>query len=233
MSLLEAKGLTAGYGRVQVLFGVDVTLHAGAVTALVGPNGHGKSTLLKSFAGLVRVQSGTLTFEGRPLPSRASDRAMAGLTLVPQGDRLFSGMSVQENLLMGAYRRRVNSDETLGWVFDLFPRLKERRTQSASSLSGGERRMVGLGRGIMAGGDLMMIDEPSLGLSPLLIEQVYSAIETMANKGMSILVVEESPRRIEDVADNVLLMDSGRIVWNGETARFWDSDVAQQVYLGA
>lgn len=233
MTLLKAEGLSAGYGRIRVLFDVDLTLEAGQVTALVGPNGHGKSTLLKTLAGLVRARSGTVSFEGRPLPRRAADRALAGLTLVPQGDRLFTGMSVQENLLMGAYRRSDTADHALAQVYELFPRLKERRTQSASSLSGGERRMVGLGRGIMAGGTLMMIDEPSLGLSPLLIEQVYAAIETMASQGMSIFVVEESPRRIESVAQSVILMDSGKLVWTGAPDRFWSSDVAQQVYLGA
>lgn len=233
MSLLEAKGLFAGYGRIRVLFDVEITLEAGHVTALVGPNGHGKSTLLKALAGLVRAQSATLDFNGRPLPRKASDRALAGLTLVPQGDRLFTGMSVQENLLMGAYRRSEPVGDLLARVYDLFPRLKERRNQSASSLSGGERRMVGLGRGIMADGALMMIDEPSLGLSPLLIEQVYEAIEKMAGEGISIFVVEESPKRIESVARSVLLMDSGRIAWKGKMHDFWQSDVAQQVYLGA
>jgi len=177
-ALLSVKSLTSGYRHLQVLRDIDLEVAPGSVVAVIGPNGHGKSTLLKTISGLLPTWSGECSFKFEALPSGAPERARKGLILVPQGDQLFMGMSVEENLLMGAFARTdmAGIKKTLEEVYELFPRLLERRTQRADSLSGGERRMVGIGRGMMADGDLMMIDEPSLGLAPLIIEQIYEAL---------------------------------------------------------
>jgi len=205
------------------------------MTAIIGPNGHGKSTLLKTIAGLLPTWSGEIVFDGQPLPNGAPERARLGLTLVPQGDQLFTGMTVEENLMMGAFARtdRTAIRATLDTVFALFPRLHERRTQRAESLSGGERRMVGIGRGLMADGRLMMIDEPSLGLAPLIIEQIYEALGQIAADGRAIVVVEENPSRVAQVADSFHLMDGGAFAWSGTTAELETSGEIIKSYLGA
>lgn len=233
-ALLTVNKLTTGYRHIRVLQEVSFTVEPGGITAIIGPNGHGKSTLLRALSGLLPVWSGEIDFDGIAVAPGAPGRAKAGLVLVPQGDQLFAGMTVEENLMMGGY---VRSDmaavrETLAQVFELFPRLKERRTQRASSLSGGERRMVGIGRGLMAKAKLMMIDEPSLGLAPLIIEQIYQALAELAAGGLSILVVEENPGRVAKVATAFHLMDGGRFAWSGSAADLTRSGHVLQTYLG-
>lgn len=232
--LLDVKSLVSGYRHLRVLQGIDLEVAAGGITAIIGPNGHGKSTLLRTISGLLPAWSGTLSFRGRPLPKGAPDRARAGLVLVPQGDQLFTGMTVEENLRMGAYMRTDDSavKRTLEEVYGLFPGLAGRRSQRANSLSGGERRMVGLGRGIMAGGTLMMIDEPSLGLAPLIIEQIYDALKKLATGQRSILVVEENPSRVAGVASYFHLVDGGRIAWSGDANDLGQSANLLKTYCG-
>lgn len=232
--LLTVRGLSTGYRHLKVLHDVDLALRQGTVTAIIGPNGHGKSTLLKAVSGLLPAWSGEVCFNGEPVPQQASDRARIGLTLVPQGDQLFMGMTVEENLKMGAYGRRDRSGvrTTLEEVFTLFPRLRERRNQRAASLSGGERRMVGIGRGIMAQGKLMMIDEPSLGLAPLVIDQIYEALAHLSRQGRSILVVEENPSRVARVASEFHLMDGGHFAWSGSADALAGSRDILKTYLG-
>lgn len=233
-ALLSVQDLSSGYRHLNVLHAISLEIEAGSVTAIIGPNGHGKSTLLKALAGLLPTWTGTVNFDGAPLPAPASERARAGLTLVPQGDQLFMGMTVQENLLMGAYARtdKATVRRTLDEVFALFPRLHERRAQRTNSLSGGERRMVGIGRGIMAAGKLMMIDEPSLGLAPLIIEQIYEALAQLAKNGLSILVVEENPSRVAKVASRFHLMDGGAFAWSGSSDELERSADILSTYLG-
>lgn len=232
--LLCVEGLSSGYRHLKVLH--DITLHVppASVTAIIGPNGHGKTTLLKALAGLLPAWTGTVALDGAPLPPDPAQRARAGLTLVPQGDQLFMGMTIEENLLMGAFSRsdRAAVKATLEEVYTLFPRLRERRGQRANSLSGGERRMVGIGRGIMAAGKLMMIDEPSLGLAPLIIEQIYDALGLFADGGRSILVVEENPSRVAKVATRFHLMDGGTFAWSGSADEFEQSADILKTYLG-
>jgi branched-chain amino acid transport system ATP-binding protein len=232
--LLSVKELVSGYGQLRVLQGVSIDVLPGDVTAIIGPNGHGKSTLLRTIAGLMPAWSGTVKYRGKELPNGAPDRAREGLVLVPQGDQLFSGMTVEENLLMGAYTRRDASaiQHTLSEVYALFPRLLERRSQRANSLSGGERRMVGIGRGMMADGSLMMIDEPSLGLAPLIIEQIYDALKRLTTSGRSILVVEENPSRVVHVASKFYLVDGGHIAWSGDANDLAVSGSLLKTYLG-
>jgi branched-chain amino acid transport system ATP-binding protein len=233
-TLLSATGLMSGYGHLKVLHAIDLNVEKGGITAVIGPNGHGKSTLLKTLSGLISLWSGEVIFDGDRLPSGAPDRARAGLVLVPQGDQLFTGMTVEENLMMGAFSRQDGRgiQKTLDEVYDLFPRLLERRTQRANSLSGGERRMVGIGRGMMANGKLMMIDEPSLGLAPLIIEQIYAALSQLAAGDRSILVVEENPSRVAKVAKAFHLMDGGEFTWSGSAEQLANSGDILKTYLG-
>jgi branched-chain amino acid transport system ATP-binding protein len=232
--LLAIRRLVSGYRHLRVLHDVDLEVQHGEITAVVGPNGHGKSTLLKAIAGLLPSWAGEVAFEGRTLPAGASDRARAGLVLVPQGDQLFMGMTVEENLMMGAFARsdRGGARRTLKDVYELFPRLHERRTQGANSLSGGERRMVGIGRGMMAKGKLMMIDEPSLGLAPLIIDQIYQVLAELAKAGQSILVVEENPSRAVRIASTFHLLDGGRFAWSGSSQEMIRSGNVLKTYLG-
>jgi branched-chain amino acid transport system ATP-binding protein len=233
-SLLKIRGLSTGYKHQKILHNVDLEIFEGSVTAIIGPNGHGKSTLLKAISGLLPSWTGETTFDGKVMPASAPDRARRGLVLVPQGDQLFAGMTVEENLKMGAMFRQGgrNIGDSLDEVFQLFPRLLERRTQRAESLSGGERRMVGIGRGMMANSKLMMIDEPSLGLAPLIIEQIYAALLKLVNGNRSIVVVEENPSRVVGVASALHLMDGGRFVWTGNAQELSKSGDILKTYLG-
>src|SRR6266702_304240 len=199
---LVVNGLVTGYDARNVLTGVSLSLNSGELVTVVGPNGHGKSTLLRAISALLPVRKGSVSLNGRVISGLPAHRVAAnGVIHVPQGDLLFSGMSVLENLLMGAY---LDSDKVavarrLDEVFSLLPKLAERQTQIAASLSGGERRMVGIGRGLMMKGSVMLIDEPSLGLAPIVIEQIYEVIARLNASGRTILLVEENPARVADI----------------------------------
>lgn len=235
-ALLSIKNLTAGYGKQPVLHGVTLEIQPNSVFALIGPNGHGKTTLLRCLSGLIPHKDTALHFDGQDIrfaPSHA--RVARGLIHVPQGDQLFRDMSVEENLLMGAYLRKDPAavQASLAEVYAFFPRLAERRAQIVNSLSGGERRMAGIGRGLMAAGQFMMIDEPSLGLAPLIIEQIYDGLKALAASGRTILIVEENPMRIVEIADQMALMDGGQIVWAGNPGALSTEQKIMQTYFGA
>jgi len=234
--LLSLAGLSAGYGANQVLRGVSLEVPEGRLTAIIGPNGHGKTTLLRTISGLVPVSGGTIQFNGQSLAGKRADEIVAaGIVHVPQGDLLFPEMTVLENLQMGAYlpeagkQMRTRLDE----VFALLPKLRERRDQVASTLSGGERRMVGIGRGLMAGGKLLMLDEPSLGLAPIVIDRIYEVISALTETGRTILVVEENAARIADQAALVALLDNGQFAWTGGGAELMQRPKILETYLGA
>lgn len=232
---LKIDGLFTGYGPRDVLAGVSLTLARGELVTVVGPNGHGKSTLLRAISGLLPARKGSIALDGRVvsgMPAHAV--AAAGVVHMPQGDMLFSGMSVLENLLMGAYLEndRAVVARRLEEVFALLPKLAERQAQIASSLSGGERRMAGIGRGLMMGGVVMLIDEPSLGLAPIIIEQIYAVITQLKASGRTILLVEENPARVADIADRIHLLDNGVIVWSGEPHVLLQRDELLETYLG-
>ncbi|MCR9140165.1 MAG: ABC transporter ATP-binding protein [Alphaproteobacteria bacterium] len=234
-ALLSATDVVSGYLNRPVLHGVSIDIAEGEVLALIGPNGHGKTTLLRTLSGFLPTRNGQFEFAGARLEhATVHARVEAGLVHIPQGDQLFAEMSVEENLLMGAYlvtdAREV--ERRLDQVYTLFPRLKDRRPQTASSLSGGERRMVGIGRGLMADAKLIMLDEPSLGLAPLLIEQIYDALSKLRTEGRSFLVVEENPSRLMTFADRLCLMDAGNIIWSGSTAEARKSEDILKTYLG-
>lgn len=234
--LLKIESITAGYGSQLVLRDVSLAVTAGGLTALIGPNGHGKTTLLRAISGLLPIRSGSISLDGVKLTGLRPDEIVAaGIVHVPQGDMLFPEMTVIENLLMGAYlpKAAAESARRLDEVFALLPKLKERRGQIASTLSGGERRMVGIGRGLMGGGRLLMLDEPSLGLAPIVIDQIYDVIAELAAAGHSILVVEENAARVADKAALIALLDNGHLVWTGQGAELMARPEILETYLGA
>lgn len=232
--VLSLSNVVSGYKGLQVLKGISFDIAAGDFVTVVGPNGHGKSTLLKTISGLVPLTSGAIRINGEPVPGKPHVVAGLGVAHVPQGDMLFPEMSVLENLLMGAYLApsKAEIDRRLDEVYTLLPKLSDRRDQVASSLSGGERRMVGIGRGLMMGGQILLIDEPSLGLAPLIIEQIYGVITELSRSGRTILLVEENPARVADLADHLHLLDDGIIVWSGPPAELLARDELLATYLG-
>lgn len=234
--ILQIEGVEAGYADRIVLRSVDLVLGKGELSAIIGPNGHGKTTLLKAISGILRVSAGEIRFAGERIEALRPDQIVErGIIHVPQGDLLFSGLSVHENLLMGAYQTREPKRiaERLERVFALLPKLKDRRDQIAGTLSGGERRMCGIGRGLMAGAELLMLDEPSLGLAPIVIDQVYEVILDLRRSGLSILLVEENAQRIADMADRIHLLDNGRFAWSGGGGELMARPEIIEAYLGA
>ena len=233
---LKLKSVKAGYADRIVLQSVDLHVGKGELTAIIGPNGHGKSTLLKTISGLLRVREGEISLGGTRIDSLRPDEIVErGVIHVPQGDLLFPGMTIHENLMMGAYRTREAGAiaDRLERVFALLPKLKDRRNQLAGTLSGGERRMCGIGRGLMAGGDLLMLDEPSLGLAPIVIDQIYEVIFDLRRAGATILLVEENAELIMDAADQIHLLDNGRFAWAGKGAELMARPEIIEAYLGA
>lgn len=232
-ALLEIEGLEAGYDGAPVLHGVDLTVENGGICGLIGPNGHGKSTLLKAISGVLPADAGVIRFDGQPITGAAVHEIVNhGVIHVPQGDLLFGDMPVLDNLLIGATRpeAKAHQEERLEFVFNLLPRLRERSSQSAFTLSGGERRMVAIGRGLMASGRLLMLDEPSLGLAPAVIDEIYEVIRQLAGTGQSVLLVEENVSRAAEVSDRLALMDHGKIVWRGKPDEL--ADDLDQTYFG-
>jgi branched-chain amino acid transport system ATP-binding protein len=233
---LKLDRVRSGYADRMVLQSVDLSIGKGELTAIIGPNGHGKSTLLKTISGILRVREGEISLGGSRIDNLRPDEIVErGVIHVPQGDLLFPGMSIHENLMMGAYRTRETGAiaERLERVFALLPKLRDRRNQLAGTLSGGERRMCGIGRGLMAGGDLLMLDEPSLGLAPIVIDQIYEVIFDLRRAGSTILLVEENAERIMDAADQIHLLDDGRFAWAGKGAELMARPEIIEAYLGA
>ena len=234
--MLEIENLSAGYGNQRVLHGVSLSLGEGQLVAVLGPNGHGKTTLLRCVSGIVHPATGHIRLGGEEIGGLRIDQIVhRGVVHIPQGDLIFPQMSVLENLLMGAYleTNRATTKQRLDQVYGLLPRLRERQHQIANTLSGGERRMLAIGRGLMIGGKTLLIDEPSLGLAPLAIDQIYQVLTNLKAEGRSILLVEENASRVAEVADVAYLLDDGRIVWQGLAQQMWDNAELIETYLGA
>ncbi len=235
-SIIELQGLCAGYGEVQVLWGVDMIVRRGEITALIGSNGAGKTTLMRVLSGLIPVQDGYYFADGRDVAGDSSAELLAhGIVHVPEGRRLFGAMSVEDNLLMGAYLRKAGRAELsrdLESVYETFPKLRERRNQAAATLSGGEQQMCAIGRGLMSAPRLLMIDELSLGLSPLLVEQLVAALRALNAKGMSILLVEQDVTTALDICHTAYVMDMGRIVRTGAGTELLADPIIREAYLG-
>jgi branched-chain amino acid transport system ATP-binding protein len=233
--LLAIDDLSAGYGDVRVLWDLSLAVEPGAITCIVGSNGAGKTTLLRTISGLVRASAGRIRLDGEDIAALPADRILArGIAHVPEGRRLFRGLNVRDNLMLGAYLRRdaaaVRRD--LDQVFTLFPILAERHKQDAVTLSGGEQQMCAIGRGIMSSPKLLMIDELSLGLAPLMVERLGAALLEINRKGIAILLVEQDVMTAFEIARHGLIIETGRVAMQGTTQALADEPAIRQAYLG-
>ena len=232
--MLEVRDLHAGYGLTRVLEGVSLRVNAGEIVAVLGSNGAGKTTLNMAISGLVKPRAGSVTFEGRDITGRPPAEIMgAGLIQVPEGRKIFPNLSVRENLELGSYRRaKPNRARNLDRVFETFPRLKERTGQAAGTLSGGEQQMLAIGRGMMAEPRLLILDEPSLGLSPLLVEEMFALIRRLHGQGLAIMLVEQNVAQSLDVADRAYVLENGRFAISGAAASVREDPELKRAYLG-
>jgi branched-chain amino acid transport system ATP-binding protein len=233
--VLELKNVDAGYGHFQALFGISMSVQAGEVVAVIGSNGAGKTTLLRVISGLLPASSGDLAMEGVSLTSIPPHKIIeTGIAHVPESRRLFPRLTVEENLRMGAYipAARIHLDESLSYVYGLFPRLKERRTQLAGTMSGGEQQMCAIGRALMSKPKLILLDEPSMGLAPVIVQQVFDLVRRIRGEGYTVLIVEQNVAQVLKVADRAYLLEVGRIDRSGSSAELLASDDIRKAYLG-
>ncbi|BEP44950.1 ABC transporter ATP-binding protein [Variovorax sp. V15] len=232
--LLEIRGLRGGYGRVEVLRGVDLQMNAGEMVALLGSNGAGKSTLNKMVCGLVPTWSGSVRFDGRDLTgAHYREVVKAGLIQVPEGRKVFPNLSVLENLELGSFTRaRERRAANLEKMFHIFPRLRERIDQHAGTMSGGEQQMLAIARGLMAEPVLLILDEPSLGLSPLLVEEMFTLIRELRDGGLAVLLVEQNVGQSLEIADRAYVLENGSVRFSGKPDELLQSDELRRAYLG-
>lgn len=233
--MLEVRDLVAGYGRAQALWEIDLRVEDGEIVTMLGPNGAGKSTLVNAISGLIATWSGTVELDGRGLTDVPSHRvAERGIAVVPEGRRIFPEMSVADNLAVGAYNNRAReaSDETLAWVHGIFPRLEERSGQPAGSLSGGEQQMLAIGRALMANPSLLLLDEPSLGLAPIMVEAIFEVLRQINESGVSILLVEQNAIDALNLATRGYVLEEGRIVIEGASSELLENEALRKAYLG-
>lgn len=233
-TILKVDNINVYYGNIHAVKGVSFTVNEGEIVTLIGANGAGKSTTLNTISGLLHSKTGHIEFMGEPLNHVPSHKVVSkGLALVPEGRRIFLQMSVQENLDMGAFSRRGgNIDADMERVFEQFPRLKERRKQVAGTLSGGEQQMLAMGRALMSHPKLLMLDEPSMGLAPILVEQIFDIIKNLHKAGTTILLVEQNAQAALSVADRGYVLETGKIVTTGTGAELLASPAIKKAYLG-
>ncbi len=234
MALLSLSGLVAGYGGITAVKGIDLEVNAGEIVTLIGSNGAGKSTTLRAISGIVRARAGTISFGGKPLTSLPPHKIVAlGISQVPEGRGIFHRLSVKENLELGAFQRRDREiGDDLDRVFALFPRLKERAGQTGGTLSGGEQQMLAIGRALMARPKLLLLDEPSMGLSPILVETIFETVTSIRTQGTPILLVEQNAAMALEVADRAYVIESGLISIRGTGAELAKNDSVRKAYLG-
>ena len=233
--MLRVEGLSVGYGDAHVLGNISFQVRQGEMTCILGPNGAGKTTLLRSITGLIPLITGKIRFLGEEIQSKKTYRIVGlGLTMIPEGRRLWPPLSVRENLEMGAYRisERSTVEERLDWVFSLFPHLASRKDQLCGTLSGGEQQMVSIGRGLMALPKLLLMDEPSLGLAPLIVREMFEAIKKIVQSGTTILLVEQNTQVALSAADYGYVLERGMIALEGETNFLRETPHIKQAYLG-
>jgi branched-chain amino acid transport system ATP-binding protein len=233
--MLNVNQVQVSYGDVQVLWDVSLKVESKELAALVGANGAGKSTTLNTISGMLRPRSGNIEFNGQRIDNASASRVVElGISQVPEGRRLFPEMSVLENLELGSYMAEAKKqrNETLNWVFSIFPALKERRKQLAGTLSGGEQQMVAVGRGLMARPKLLMLDEPSLGLAPLLVREVFKVVERVNSEGVTILLVEQNVKHTLTIASRAYVLENGRIAMEGKGNDLLNNDHVKKAYMG-
>jgi branched-chain amino acid transport system ATP-binding protein len=233
--MLQLSNVSAGYGAFQALFDVSLEVRAGETVAVIGPNGAGKTTLLRVVSRLIEATTGEMTMEGRRLNAVPAHRVIGqGIAHVPENRRLFPRLTVEENLKMGAYlpSARRHFQERLQNVYTLFPRMRERRDQAAGTLSGGEQQMCAIGRALMSGPKLLLLDEPSAGLAPVVVQSIFEAVRRMIAEGYTVLIVEQNIRQVLKVASRAYLLETGRIRLSGSSAELLDSDALKKAYLG-
>ena len=232
--MLEVNGLDAGYGDVQVLFGASLAVSEGEVVALLGSNGAGKTTLIRAVTGLIRPRGGTVSFAGKGIDALTAHEVVdRGIACVPEGRQVFPQMSVEENLLLGSFLRRArrNRARNLERIFALFPRLLERRKQDAATLSGGEQQMLAIGRALMSEPKLLLLDEPSLGLAPVVVQMMFRTIAEIGKQGITVLMVEQNVQRTLRLADRAYVLEQGRIVLEGTGAALMQDPQVRKAYL--
>ena len=233
--MLKIKDLNVSYGGIKALQGINLEVPDGKIVTLIGANGAGKSTLLRTISGLVKAQAGSISVNDKEILGLPINKVCKeGIALVPEGRRVFTDLTVQENLKIGAYLRNDKKDieKDLEWVYELFPRLKERYWQYAGTLSGGEQQMLAVGRALMSRPKLMMMDEPSLGLAPLVVQQIFSIIKEINNKGVTILLIEQNANMALKTADIAYVIETGNIVLSGSGKELLENDTVKEAYLG-
>lgn len=233
--MLKVESINAYYGDLQALWDISLEVNDGELVALVGPNGAGKTTTLKVITGLIKLASGSVSFDGNNLGKETVHKIVElGISQVPEGGRIFSGMSVLENLELGAFvpKARKVKDQSMKWVFEIFPRLEERQNQQAGTLSGGERQMLAIGRAMMSKPKLLMLDEPSFGLAPILVQQMFEMIEEINKQGVTVLLVEQNVRMALELAHRSYVIENGRIVGQGTGDDLLSFESIRSAYLG-
>ncbi|MBX3500131.1 MAG: ABC transporter ATP-binding protein [Alphaproteobacteria bacterium] len=233
--MLRLRSVDAGYGAFQALFGIDLDVNAGEAVGVIGPNGAGKTTLMRVISGLIRPTTGAITMEGADVVTTPAHRIIEmGIAHVPENRRLFPRLSVEDNLRMGAFipAARAKFAQRLEFVFDLFPRMKERRTQMAGTMSGGEQQMCAIGRALMSDPKLLLLDEPSAGLAPVVVQQVFELVRRIRASGLTVLIVEQNVQQVLKVVDRAYLLEAGSIRASGTSAEMLASDTIKQAYLG-
>ena len=231
--ILEIKNLSVSYGGIEAIKNISLDVEAGSIVTLIGSNGAGKSSTLRSIAGIVKAKSGEVLFEGENILGLSLDQIVKrGVTLVPEGRRVFPNLTVAENLHVGAYLRKDDIKPDLEYVYELFPRLKERSWQFAGTLSGGEQQMLAVGRAMMARPKLIMMDEPSLGLAPLIVQGIFDIIRTINKAGITVLLIEQNANMALKVADYAYVMQTGEITLSGTGAELLENEEVKEAYLG-
>ncbi|MGE0598961.1 MAG: ABC transporter ATP-binding protein [Dehalococcoidia bacterium] len=233
MSLLNVTDLAAGYGAISAIKGISLEVNEGEIVTLIGSNGAGKSTTLRALSGIIKPRSGKVEFKGKSIEKLAPHKIVQlGMSHVPEGRGIFHRMSVRENLLLGGYQRNDSLDSDLERAFTLFPRLRERADQAGGTLSGGEQQMLAIGRALMARPTLLLLDEPSMGLSPLLVETIFATITEIREQGATVLLVEQNALMALEIADRAYVLESGVITLQGTGAELAKDDAVRRSYLG-
>ena len=231
--LLEVKDLHVSYGAITAIKGIDLYVNRGEVVTILGANGAGKTTTLRTISGLLKPISGEIVFDGNAITQLPAHEIVSlGMSHSPEGRRVFGTLSVEENLMMGAYSLKKYDAKTLEWIYEILPRLKERQKQLAGTLSGGEQQMLAIGRAIMSKPKLLILDEPSLGLAPVLVKVIFKAIKQIASSGVTVLLVEQNAKAALKLADRGYVLELGKITHTGSSEELLNSEVIQEAYLG-